>query len=619
MSSTPGGRAARSRARGPCSLRDAVLFANTKATADVTTITLPAGTYTLRITGTAENAALTGGLDLTRTVVINGAGASATGSAAGGIDRVLQVGTDASGPVAATISGVTIRYGGNTAGGNGTGILVYTSGSLLTLNDSSVADNAASSGGGVYVVAGATLVANRTTILRNTSGGGGGGSGIVIEGTVTLNDSAVADNTAAASGGGIVVASGATLTANRTAIRDNTSGSNGGGIYNTGGTVTVTDSTLAGNTAHGYSSGSGGGIFNNNGMVTVTNSTVSGNTAHDDRGFSGGARGGGTLAVTNSTFSGNHADNGGGSGGGIHNGGTATVMNSTLVGNTTDGSGGYGGGGIHNEGTLTAVNTLIAGNTALGRGPDVLGTLAAGSKNDLLGNGSFATGVADNDANGNIVGHPALVDTTLRDNGATNGTQTLARLPGSPAIDRGNDATCMNAAGSPRWRAATSGVCRVRRGRAATSVPSSTPPPRRCSPRRAIRPQSGRRSPSLRRCGAAAPRRAASPSGTARPPSARSRSAAAWRASRPAHWRRVSTRSRRSTAVTRPSRRVRRRSPWRWGRSPWSRCRCHGRGVAAWEECQSHRPRRVSRHLRRVARCRNPSRCDARVALIPLC
>lgn len=419
---------------GPCSLRDAVLFANTKATADVTTITLPAGTYTLRITGTAENAALTGDLDLTRTVVINGAGASATiiqasatGSAAGGIDRVLQVGTDASGLVAATISGVTIHYGGNTAGGNGTGILVYTSGSLLTLNDSSVADNAASSGGG---------------------------SGIVIEGTVTLNDSAVADNTAAASGGGIVVASGATLTAIRTAIRDNTSGSNGGGIYNTGGTVTVTDSTLAGNTAHGYSSGSGGGIFNNNGMVTVTNSTVSGNTAHDDRGFSGGARGGGidnylggTLAVTNSTFSGNHADNGGGSGGGIHNGGTATVMNSTLVGNTTDGSGGYGSGGIHNEGTLTAVNTLIVGNTALGRGPDVLGTLAAGSKNDLLGNGSFATGVADNDANGNIVGHPALVDTTLRDNGATNGTQTLARLPGSPAIDRGNDATCMNAAG----------------------------------------------------------------------------------------------------------------------------------------------------------------------------
>ena len=99
---------------------------------------------------------------------------------------------------------------------------------------------------------------------------------------------------------------------------------------------------------------------------------------------------------------------------------------------------------------LTAVNTLIAGNTAraLVTGPDVDGTFAAGSKNNLLANGSGATGIADNDANHNIVGHPALLDTTLRDNGTTTGTQTLALLAGSPAIDAGDNATCANTAGT---------------------------------------------------------------------------------------------------------------------------------------------------------------------------
>lgn len=130
-----------------CSLRDAILFADSQLVTDTTTITLPAGTYTLTIPGVAENFAMTGDLDLTRNVIINGAGAgttiiqaSATGGAAGAIDRVFQVGTDSSGPITATISGVTVQLGGNTSGGNGTGILVYTGGSSLTLNDSIVAN-----------------------------------------------------------------------------------------------------------------------------------------------------------------------------------------------------------------------------------------------------------------------------------------------------------------------------------------------------------------------------------------------------------------------------------------------------------------------------------------------
>ncbi len=383
----------------PCSLRDAVIFANRQATTDTTTITLPAGTYTLRITGRVEDQAVTGDLDILRNVVINGAGAgttvvqaSATGSATG-IDRVFEVG--ATGTPTATISGMTIRFGNATGSDNGGGIAVTTSGSSLTLNDCVISDNAVNGiGGGLYVASGTTLVANRTTVRNNTSGFRGGG--IANSGTLTVTNS--------------------TFSAN------NTSGVFGGGIDNNGGTLTVTNSTFAANTVNS-TNGGGGGIVNPSG---------------------------GTLTVTNSTFFANTANGPGGVGGGIGNGGTLTLTNSTFFANTANGMNGTGGG-IYNVGTLAAINTLIAGNTASGSGgtgPDVGGAYAPGSKNNLLGNGSGATNITDNDANHNIVGHPALLDTILRDNGTTNGTQTLALLTGSPAINNGDLATCANTTGT---------------------------------------------------------------------------------------------------------------------------------------------------------------------------
>src|SRR5262249_31865357 len=58
----------------------------------------------------------------------------------------------------------------------------------------------------------------------------------------------------------------------------------GGAIFNDGGTVTVTNSTLAGNLAQGGSgasngAGLGGAVFSRNGTLTVVNSTLSSNTA----------------------------------------------------------------------------------------------------------------------------------------------------------------------------------------------------------------------------------------------------------------------------------------------------------------------------------------------------
>jgi len=188
----------------------------------------------------------------------------------------------------------------------------------------------------------------------------------------------------------------------------------GGGIYiNPGSTVTVTNSTLSGNSVGEF----GGGIYNA-GTLTVTNSTLSGNSAPTNGG--GGIENGGTLTVINSTLSGNSAPNGGG----IFNGGTLMVTNSTLSGNSAE-----SGGGITNAGTAIIANTIVAGNTAP-TGPDVSGKVTSKGHN-LIGNSSGGSGfVAADLLNVNPVLGP------LQNNVGPN--QTMALLPGSPAIAAGS-------------------------------------------------------------------------------------------------------------------------------------------------------------------------------------
>src|SRR5262249_20388603 len=95
-------------------------------------------------------------------------------------------------------------------------------------------------------------------------------------------------------------------------------GALGGGIYNQG-TLTVSSSTLSGNSSGGGVLAGGGGVCNGStGKLTLSYCTVSSN-----RGFQGG---------------------------GIYNDGSLTVSNTTLF----DNSGGFaGGGGMYNSTTGT--------------------------------------------------------------------------------------------------------------------------------------------------------------------------------------------------------------------------------------------------------------------------
>ncbi|MBI1764572.1 MAG: VCBS repeat-containing protein [Acidobacteria bacterium] len=257
---------------------------------------------------------------------------------------------------------------------------------------------------------GFTVSLNGMTI---TGGNDGEGGSIRNNGTLTVTNTTIAGNTATGIGG---------------------IGGFGGGIFN-GGTLTVTNSTVSGNTA---ALGGGGGISNGGGTLTVSNSTISGNTANgggSDRG--GGIENQGNLTVTNSTISGNRVPNGDNNGGGIYNNNAnATITNCTITNNSVGGA--FSVGGVFRQaGTVTIRNSLIAANVNNATQPDVSGAFAAASAFNLIGNVGTATGFTpanqNQTGNGTTQINPLLGP--LTNNGGT--TPTHALLPGSPALDKG--------------------------------------------------------------------------------------------------------------------------------------------------------------------------------------
>jgi hypothetical protein len=132
--------------------------------------------------------------------------------------------------------------------------------------------------------AGSTITfGSEITITNPVSINGPGANLLTLDGNNTTRLFTIDDNTSTSIAVGL---SGLKLT------RGNSISGDGGAIRNQE-TLTVTNSTLSGNSA---GSGGGGGIFNSGGTLTVTNSTLSGNSA----GTGGGGinNSGGTLTVT---------------------------------------------------------------------------------------------------------------------------------------------------------------------------------------------------------------------------------------------------------------------------------------------------------------------------------
>ena len=280
--------------------------------------------------------------------------------------------------------------------------------------------------------------ADLLTVRRDT-GGGYRIFDVAVGAAVNIYGLTISNGFVSGLGKGAGISNQGTVTVAHTTITANSgNGSGGAGIYNQG-TMMVVYSSISGNRTL---SGDGSGIANA-GTMTLASSTVSNNTAGlfnvSPGVLGGGIFNSGTLTVTNSTIADNKLTaQSQAQGGGICNMGRLTVTNSTVAGNTTFAdfpAAQSQGGGIWSNSTIALHNTVVATNYSLpsfaSGGPDFFGTLTSSGYN-LIGDTTGGHGFDDTDL---LNVNPLLG--ALSNNGGP--TRTMALLPGSPAIDAGDN------------------------------------------------------------------------------------------------------------------------------------------------------------------------------------
>ncbi len=356
-----------------------------------------------------------------------------------------------------TLNNTTVS-GGKLQRFNGGRDFLYSGGGLLSyegitvLTNCTVTGNVAEEDGGGIASLGGILRLTNSTVSSNTayeaSGGIRSDRSLRSPAYLGMHSSTVSGNYSRKSGGG-VTASGGTALITNSLIVQNYARTNGGGML-TGArlispnTVTISNSTIAGNTAAGQGvtlsgrGGRGGGVNNSESPLTLINTTVSGNIAAGSLvldGQGGGIHNSGEapLTLVNTTVSSNRSEQ---DGGGIENSSSPiTLIHSTVTGNV---SGDDGGGLRSRSGTIALRRTLIAGNAATGTGPEVdigSGPVSVGSHN-LFGHSGrsgvtgFSPGATDIVPG---VGLGAILHPLLANNGGPTLTHVL--IDGSPAVD----------------------------------------------------------------------------------------------------------------------------------------------------------------------------------------
>ncbi|MDF1512607.1 MAG: choice-of-anchor Q domain-containing protein [Anaerolineae bacterium] len=325
--------------------------------------------------------------------------------------------------------------------------------SEVTFNNMTVTGNTANAtyGGGGCVFSGSLLTVNNSTISNNTAVDYGGG--VYTSGVFSSFNSTISGNSAGSGGGilgrdqGDVILKFTTLTGNQ-AI-----GTIGGGIYFWGDTLDIENSIIRSNQAQTR----GGGIYNAGTTVSIKASSIIDNSSVDQGGgIHNYAYGGDVLIVINSTISGNQSNV---SGGGISMySGEIHLINTTIAENTADADGGNdgNGGGIYRNSSsahdIYLKNTILANNLDASTGTfafvitDCDAELVSQGYN-LIGVGA-GTGACTitGDISGNQVGSPGDKVDPLLDTRGTNGyyTQHYDLLSGSPAIDGGTPAGCLD-------------------------------------------------------------------------------------------------------------------------------------------------------------------------------
>lgn len=290
------------------------------------------------------------------------------------------------------------------------------------LTNVTFSDNSAYYGGGMYN-AGSSPTLTHITFIDNIAFDRGGG--MYNSGNPTLTDVAFIGNSAVEAGG-MHNYPGSSPTLTNVTFSGN-SAVQGGGMENMLSSPTLIDVTFSGNTATQI----GGGMLNQVNAPVLTRVTFMGNSA-----YYGGGMGNNQEVdsiLTNVTFSGNSATYGGGM---INiQGDKPTLTNVTFSNNSAN----YGGGMYNWMGSNPQINdTIFWGNTASNSGAQIYDNTAEFSSsfvNDSVVDGGCPAGSSCVNI---ITTNPKLG--ILGDYGGL--TQTIPLLPGSSAIDTGNDASC---------------------------------------------------------------------------------------------------------------------------------------------------------------------------------
>ncbi|MGB1251537.1 MAG: choice-of-anchor Q domain-containing protein, partial [Candidatus Promineifilaceae bacterium] len=365
---------------GVCTLRAAIMQANAYGGDDI--IEIRADTYLFTEAGADEDMSVSGDLDVTDNVTIQGAGATSTIIDAQQLDRLFHI----IGAIDVQLSGVTLRNGLTGLGEDG-GAILNSSNANTTFINSIVEDNHARQwGGGIANGDSAQIVLDNVEVRNNTAD--------VLAGGIDNHD-------------GIVIVRQSEIVGN-VAVS-----SSGGGIYNDG-SLRVENTLIQGNRAKV----DGGGIFNFD-SLTLERSTLAENSAEGD---AGGLLNWGDADLRNVTITDNSA---GRDAGGYFNLGNSNVVHATIADNSAVGQ----ADGLFQDGFLNLTNTILADTcvrynhiTSYGNNIDAGTSCVLTHANDMSNTASLLE--------------------PLMDNGGF--TPTRALQVGSPATDAANLAGCLN-------------------------------------------------------------------------------------------------------------------------------------------------------------------------------
>ncbi len=316
---------------------------------------------------------------VTAPVTIAGPGAGALTIEGTHAHRVFYI---ESGADDVTISGLTLADGADDSGTDQDGASILSNASLTLSASVITGGDASGDAGGLYFDNGsAALVITDTRFSYNTAGIDGAAVAVNEASSVTITNSSFDHNQAGEAGGALYIdtsgtpttITGTTFTANESGLDPGSgrSGGGGGAIFDddsgSSHTLTITGSTISGNTAHVYGGG-GVQLYSDVGgaSVDIEDSVVSNNQAM----YSGGGLyfyGISSATILRTTVSGNAASIGesGTGGGGVFVGsafqGDINIGESTISGN----SGASGGGAwFYSYSPVHVFNSTISGNTA---------------------------------------------------------------------------------------------------------------------------------------------------------------------------------------------------------------------------------------------------------------